>query len=82
MKTTFLEVISNPIVLVALGGGLAQGIAYLFRHYRDRGIYKHFIIQIATNHLPHIYQCQTLIANHLGVVLPKDPAIEFVNLDK
>lgn len=82
MKTELIEVFTNPIVLVALGGALAQGIAYIFRHYRDRGIYKHFIISMATNHLPHIYTCQTLIANHLGVRLPKDPAIEFVNLDK
>lgn len=82
MKEQFVTILTNPVVLVAAGGAAAQGIAYIFRHYRDRSIYKHFIVSMATNHLPHIYQCQTLIANHLGVALPKDPAIEFVNLDK
>lgn len=40
-----------------------------------------FIYEVATNHLPHLYDGLKLIAESLGVKLPEPPPIKYLPFD-
>jgi len=65
--------------IITLIGGLTLVV---YRFIRDDQITKAFVKSMAVNHLPHIYACQTAIAEQVGAALPPDPPIEFVDLEK
>jgi len=67
------------IVLVITQALLA--IKWLYRKTRDAEITQHFIHDMGTNHLRHIYHVETLICQHLGIEVSEPPPIQFVDLN-
>ena len=62
-------------ILVTFGG-------WLLKQFLDARIYKVFIKDMATNHLPHIYHTIHLIGEKLGVEISEPPLIKFIDLTK
>lgn len=56
-------------------------VRWLHRRMRDAEILRAFTHDIATNHLPHIYQALQLIAQHHRINLPEPPLVRFVDLN-
>ena len=48
---------------------------------RDEEIVRAFVRDIATNHLPHIYNALQKIAAHQGIELDETPLVRFVDLN-
>lgn len=70
--------------LVQLGIFLKFSIAatrWLYKRTRNNEINQRFVHDVATNHLPHLYDGQKRIAAHLGVDLPDPPPIQFIELN-
>lgn len=70
--------------LVQLGLFLKFSIAatrWLYKRTRNNEINQKFVHDVATNHLPHLYDGQKRIAAHLGVELPDPPPIQFIELN-
>lgn len=54
---------------------------WLYKRTRNNEINRRFVHDVATNHLPHLYDGQKRIAAHLGVELPDPPPIQFIELN-
>ena len=55
-------------------------LRWLHRRMRNDEIAKAFIRDIATNHLPHIYNALQKIAAQQGIELDETPLVRFVDL--
>jgi len=55
-------------------------LRWLHRRMRDDEINRAFVRDVATNHLPHIYQALQLIAAEQGIDLNAPPLVRFVDL--
>jgi hypothetical protein len=74
----------NPYWLVVVFTLLTQFcifVRWLHHRLRDAEIAHAFLRDIATHHLPHIYQALKRIAQHHGVELPEPPLVRFVVLN-
>lgn len=69
-------------VLVPLGVQLVVFLRWLHRRIRDEEIHRVFVYDIATNHLPHIYDALRAIAEQQGIVLDAPPAVRFIDLNE
>ena len=70
-------------LICAAAATLAQFLLFLrwlHRRMRDDEITRTFVSDIATNHLPHIYQALRQIAEEQGIVLEEPPLLRFVDL--
>ena len=70
--------------IAALLGLGAQGfwlIRYFYRKSINEEVYKSFVRDMATNHLPHVYQALQAICNKLEIELDAPPPIAFINMD-
>lgn len=56
-------------------------VKWMYRRMRNEEIAQVFVRDMATNHLPHIQGCLNKIAKKVGVELPDDPPIQFVDLN-
>ena len=56
-------------------------LRWLHRRMRNDEIARAFIRDIATNHLPHIYNALQKIAAQQGIELEETPLVHFVDLD-
>ena len=54
---------------------------WLHRRLRDDEIHRAFVRDVATNHLPHIYDALHRIAEHQGIQLGLPPMVRFVDID-
>lgn len=54
---------------------------WIYKRTRNNEINQRFVHDVATNHLPHVYDAQRRIAAHLGVELPDPPPIQFIELN-
>ena len=54
---------------------------WLHRRMRDAEIARAFTRDVATNHLPHIYDALKLIAREHGIDLPDPPPVQFIELN-
>lgn len=85
---------SLTILASALGGLVALAIAlirlerWIANRYRKQGrsqvlesLSHTFISDVATNHLPHIFDALKLIAEKIGVELPDPPPIRYLPYD-
>jgi hypothetical protein len=74
----------NPYwILIALGLG-AQAVAhlrYLHRKMANDALIRQFVIDVATNHLPHLYHGQNKIGSALGIDLGEPPVIRFAQIN-
>lgn len=54
---------------------------WAYKRTRNNEINRRFVHDMATNHLPHIYDAQKLIAAKMGIELPDPPPIQFMELN-
>jgi len=74
----------NPYWFVLATTVIAQlGIflRWLHRRTRDDEISRAFVRDMATNHLPHIYQALRQLSARFDVELNEPPPVRFVELD-
>jgi hypothetical protein len=55
-------------------------LRWLHRRMRNDEITRAFVRDIATNHLPHIYNALQKIAAQQGIELDETPLVQFVDL--
>ena len=55
-------------------------LRWLHRRMRNDEITRTFVRDIATNHLPHIYNALQKIAAEQGIELDETPLVQFVDL--
>jgi hypothetical protein len=55
-------------------------LRWLHRRMRNDEITRKFVRDIATNHLPHIYNALQKIASKQGIDLDDTPLVQFVDL--
>ena len=55
-------------------------LRWLHRRMRNDEITRAFVRDIATNHLPHIYNALQKIATQQGITLDETPLVQFVDL--
>jgi hypothetical protein len=70
--------------LAALVPVLVQFVVFLrwlHRRMRSEEITRAFVRDIATNHLPHIYNALQKIAAQQGITLDETPLVQFVDLN-
>jgi hypothetical protein len=60
------------------------GIAtrYIYRLVRNAETSQDFVYDMATNHLPHIYDALKLLCHKESINLPDPPPIQFVTMKK
>ncbi len=71
-------------ILAAIVSGTVQFVLFLrwlHRRMRKDEIAHAFIHDIATNHLPHIYNALQKIATQQGIELDDTPLVRFVDLN-
>jgi hypothetical protein len=56
-------------------------LRWLHRRMRNDEITRAFVRDIATNHLPHIYNALQQIASRQGITLDETPMVQFVDLN-
>ena len=56
-------------------------LRWLHRRMRDDEINRTFVRDVATNHLPHIYDALHRIAERQGIKLGLPPMVRFVDID-
>jgi len=56
-------------------------LRWLHRRMRNDEITRAFVRDIATNHLPHIYNALQKIAAQQGITLDETPMVQFVDLN-
>ena len=56
-------------------------LRWLHRRMRNDEITRAFVRDIATNHLPHIYNALQKIATQQGITLDETPLVQFVDLN-
>ena len=56
-------------------------LRWLHRRMRNEEITRTFVRDIATNHLPHIYNALQKIAAQQGIELDETPMVRFVDLN-
>jgi hypothetical protein len=57
-------------------------LRWLHRRMRNDEITRAFVRDIATNHLPHIYNALQKIATQQGIDLDDTPLVQFVDLNR
>jgi hypothetical protein len=56
-------------------------LRWLHRRMRNDEITRAFVRDVATNHLPHIYNALQKIAAQQGIALDETPLVHFVDLN-
>ena len=56
-------------------------LRWLHRRMRNEEITRAFVRDVATNHLPHIYDALYRIAAHQGIPLGLPPMVRFLDVD-
>ncbi|HWZ96919.1 MAG TPA: hypothetical protein VN025_04090 [Candidatus Dormibacteraeota bacterium] len=69
-------------LLVPIGVQLVVFLRWLHRRMRDDEIHRAFVYDVATNHLPHIYDALRAMAEQQGIVLDSPPAVRFIDLNE
>jgi hypothetical protein len=57
-------------------------LRWLHKRLRDDEINRVFVRDIATNHLPHIYELLQQLCEQQEIQNPKPPAVRWISLDK
>jgi len=67
--------------LVPIGVQFVIFLRWLHRRMRDDEIARAFVRDVATNHLPHIYNALQKIAAEQGIELDETPMVRFVEIN-
>jgi len=68
--------------IFSVGVQLVLFLRWLHRRMRNDEIMRAFVHDIATNHLPHIYNALQKIAAEQGIDLDETPLVRFVDLNR
>jgi hypothetical protein len=68
-------------VVIPVAVQLVLFLRWLHRRMRSDEITRAFVRDIATNHLPHIYNALQKIAAQQGITLDETPLVQFVDLN-
>lgn len=69
-------------VYITLIVELSLFLRWLYRRMRDDDIIRAFVRDVATNHLPHLYQGMKQLAAAQGIELEDPPLVQFVDLGR
>jgi hypothetical protein len=69
-------------VLIPVGVQLVVFLRWLHRRICDDEIHRAFVYDVATNHLPHIYDALRAIAEEKGIILDAPPPVRFIDLNE
>jgi hypothetical protein len=78
-----LEKLWNPTDIAVIGATLAQFalfIRWLYRRIRNEELTRAFVADMATNHLPHIYDLLARLCDQQGIERPPAPPIRWLDL--
>jgi hypothetical protein len=67
--------------IITTGVQFVLFLRWLHRRMRNDEITRAFVRDIATNHLPHIYNALQKIAAQQGIELDETPLVRFVDLN-
>ncbi len=67
--------------IFSIGAQFVLFLRWLHRRMRNDEIVRAFVRDIATNHLPHIYDALHKIAARQGITLDETPLVRFVDLN-
>jgi hypothetical protein len=67
--------------VVSIGVQFVLFLRWLHRRMRNDEIVRAFVRDIATNHLPHIYDALHKIAARQGITFDETPLVRFVDLN-
>ncbi len=67
--------------VVSVGVQFVLFLRWLHRRMRNDEIMRAFVRDIATNHLPHIYNALQKIAAQQGITLDETPMVRFLDLN-
>jgi len=67
--------------LIPVAAQFVLFVRWLHRRMRNDEITRAFVRDIATNHLPHIYNALQKIAAEQGIELDETPIVQFVDLN-
>jgi len=68
-------------IALALSAQAVAHLRYLHRKMANDALMRQFVIDVATNHLPHLYHGQNKIAAHLGIEIDEPPLIQFAQIN-
>ena len=68
-------------ILVPVAVQFLVFLRWLHRRMRNDEITRAFVRDIATNHLPHIYNALQKIAAEQGIELDETPLVQFIDLN-
>jgi hypothetical protein len=74
----------DPSTLAIIGTTVAQFalfLRWLYRHIRNEEMTRAFVADMATNHLPHIYDLLLLLCDERGIARPPSPPIRWLDLN-
>lgn len=78
-----LYIVIIAVTPVVLGGRwLVRRIKQSGRDEAQAQMRDDFVFDVATNHLPHVFDALTKIATKLEIELPEPPPIRFVPFDR
>jgi len=67
--------------LIPVAAQFVLFVRWLHRRMRNDEITRAFVRDIATNHLPHIYNALQKIAGGQGIELDETPLVQFIDLN-
>lgn len=73
----------DPFWISLISSLLAQfalGVRWLYRRIRDDEVNRTFVRDMATNHLPHIYQLLLKLCEKQGIDVEPTPPVRWVDL--
>ena len=68
-------------ILIPIAVQFVIFLRWLHRRMRNDEIMRAFVRDIATNHLPHIYNALQKIATQQGITLDETPLVQLVDLN-
>ena len=72
----------HAFVVLAVAVQCVVFLRWLYRRIRNDELLRAFVHDMATNHLPHIYEALRRIARKQGVELEDSPSIRWIDLNE
>jgi hypothetical protein len=79
-----LEKLWNPTTVTVLSATAVQLVLFLrwiYRRIRDDEVMRVFVADMATNHLPHIYDLLARLCDQQNIERPPAPSIRWIDWD-
>lgn len=79
-----LDKLWDPSTLAIIGATVAQFalfLRWLYRRIRNEELTRAFVADMATNHLPHIYDLLCCLCDRQGIERPPAPPIRWLDLN-